>query len=186
MAITFKAASKTKSLAIPTDNYIIFHHTGKSFIIPVDPDSITDSMSASFASNSPLSRSAPIYSYQSSGPRVVQVSFTLHRDLCKEFNPGSEDMVEELIDNLEGLVLPDYNSANKVVNPPIVSLKIRDEIYIKGVVAGNVSKTFNLPLIDYGGSFKYALVSLSFNISEIQPYSASILSAIKGSRRLGG
>ena len=94
-------------------------------------------------------------------------------------------MVEELIDNLEGLVLPDYESANKIVNPPIVSLKIRDEIYIKGVVTGTVGKTFNLPLLNYGGQYKYALVSLNFSISEIQPYSASILSSIKGGRRLG-
>ena len=184
MAIKVKS-SKNKNLKIPTDNYIIFHHTGKSYVIPVDPDSIADSMSASFAQNYPLSRSAPIYSYQNSGPRTVQVSFTLHRDLCKEFNPGSEDMVEELIDNLEGLVLPDYESANKIVNPPIVSLKIIDEIYIKGVVTGTVGKTFNLPLLNYGGQYKYALVSLNFSISEIQPYSASILSSIKGGRRLG-
>ena len=183
--IQSKATARKKGLKIPTDNYIIFHHTGKSYVIPVDPDSITDSMSASFAPNYPLSRSAPIYSYQNSGPRVVQVSFTLHRDLCKEFNPESDDMVEELINNLEGMVLPDYNDANKIVNPPIVSLKIRDEIYITGVVAGQVSKQFNLPLLNYGGTYKYALVSLNFNISEVQPYSASILAGIKGGRRLG-
>ena len=94
-------------------------------------------------------------------------------------------MVEELIDNLEGMVLPDYNSANKVVNPPIVSLKIRDEIYIKGVVAGTVGKNFQLPLLNYGGQYKYAIVSLNFSIQEIQPYSASILSTVKGGRRLG-
>lgn len=171
-----------KHLEVPPDNYIIFYHTGKSYTIPVDPESIADTMNASFASNSPLSRSAPIYSYQNSGPRTVSVSFTLHRDLCKEFNPGSEDMVEELVDNLEGMVLPDYESANKVVNPPIVALKIRDEVYVKGVVT-NVSKTYQLPLLNYGGEYKYALVSLTFAISEIQPYSASILSAIRGGRR---
>ena len=102
------------SLTTSVDNYITFHHTGKSYVIPVDPDSVADQMSASFASNFPLSRSAPIYSYQNSGPRTVQVSFTLHRDLCKEFNPDTEDMVEELINNLEGMVLPDYNEANKI------------------------------------------------------------------------
>lgn len=175
----------SKKQRIPTENYIIFHHTGKSFVIPVDPDSITDNMSASFASNFPLSRSAPIYSYQNSGPRTVQVSFTLHRDLCKEFNPGSTDMVEELINNLEALVLPDYEKANKVVNPPIVSLKIRDEIYIKGVVTGGIGKTFNLPILNYDGESKYALVNLNFSISEVEPQTASILPARKGGRRLG-
>lgn len=173
-----------KSQKIPKDNYIIFHHTGKQFIIPVDPDSITDNHSASFASNFPLSRSAPIYSYQNSGPRTVQVSFTLHRDLCQEFNPGEDDMVESLIDNLEGMVLPTYEEANKVVNPPVVSLKIRDEIYIKGVVTGGIGKTFNLPLIQVGNGVKYALVSLNFSISEIEPQSASILPNIGGGRRL--
>lgn len=182
------AIKVSKSLQIPTGptgNYIIFHHTGKGYIIPVDPDSIQDSMGASFAQNFPLSRSAPIYSYQNSGPRTVQVSFTLHRDLCKEFNPGSKDMVEELITNLEGMVLPDYEKANKVVNPPIVSLKIRDEIFIKGVVVGGIGKTFNLPLLNYDGAYKYALVSLSFSVSEVEPQSASILPSIKGGRRLG-
>lgn len=189
MAIKVPAVNKkngnASKLKIPTDNYIVFHHTGKSFVIPVDPDSVADSMGASFASNHPLSRSAPIFSYQSSGPRSVQVSFTLHRDLCREFNPESADMVEELVNNLEGMVLPDYNSANKVVNPPIVSLKIRDEIYIKGVVQ-NVGKSFNLPLLNYGGQYKYAIVNLNFSVQEVQPYSASILSTIKGGRRIGG
>lgn len=177
------AIKVNKNLIIPPDNYIIFHHTGAKYTIPVDPDSITDSMAASFAQNSPLSRSAPIYSYQNSGPRTVQITFTLHRDLCKEFNPNSTDMVEELITNLEGMVLPDYESANKVVNPPVVSLKIRNEIFIKGVVTSGVSKNFQLPLLNYNGAFKYALVTLSFSISEVEPFSASILPGIRGGRR---
>jgi hypothetical protein len=172
------------SLTTSVDNYITFHHTGKSYVIPVDPDSVADQMSASFASNFPLSRSAPIYSYQNSGPRTVQVSFTLHRDLCKEFNPDTEDMVEELINNLEGMVLPDYNEANKIVNPPVVSLIIRDEIRIKGVV-NSVGKSFNLPLLNYDGMYKYAVVNLNFSVSEVQPQSASILDSIQGGKRLG-
>ena len=172
-----------KNLRIPKENYIIFHHTGTQIIIPVDPETLQDSMSANFPSSNPLSRSAPIYSYQNSGPRTVQITFTLHRDLCKEFNPNSTDMVEELITNLEGMVLPDYESANKVVNPPVVSLKIRDEIFIKGVVTSGVSKNFQLPLLNYNGAFKYALVTLSFSISEVEPFSASILPGIRGGRR---
>lgn len=163
-----------KNLGIPTDNYIIFHHTGKKIIIPVDPETLSDGMSASFPSSTPLSRSAPIFSYQNSGPRSVQVSFTLHRDLCNEYNPGAEDSVEELITNLDQMVLPDYKAAGKIVNPPVVSLKIRDEIFIKGVVTGT-SHTYNIPIIKYGEKFKYAVVTLSFSVSEITPFSASIL-----------
>ena len=172
-----------KNLGTPTDNFIIMHHINKTFTIPVDPDAISDSMGASFAENTPLSRSAPIYSYQHSGPRNVQVTFTLHRDLVREFNPEwvekDGDPVDALINNLDALVLPDYDSASKIVNPPVISLKIRDEIYIKGVVTGSAGITYNLPLINYGTGdrplYKYALVTISFGVSEITPYSASIL-----------
>ncbi len=182
MAIKIK-----QNLSIPTENYIVLHHINKKFIIPVDPDAISDSMGASFAENTPLSRSAPIYSYQHSGPRSVQVTFTLHRDLCREYNPGSDDMVDELITNLDALVLPEYDAASKIVNPPVVSLKIRDEVYIKGVVTGSVGVTYNLPIINYGTKdkavYKYALVTISFGINEITPYSASILPDVGGKYR---
>ena len=176
-----------QSLAIPQDNWIFFHHINKQIIIPVDPDQVTDSMQASWASSTPLSRSAPIYSYSGSGPRSVQFSFTLHRDLVKEFNPNwSEDVVDALIKNLEACVLPTYQETGKIVNPPVVSLKLRDELYIKGVV-GNVGKNFSIPIINYGTedapNFKYAVVNLNLSISEITPYDASILNSIGGYRR---
>ena len=190
-------AIKIKSLQVnPTDNYIVLHHLpadhpAHQLCIPVDPDAISDSMSASFASNNPLSRSAPIFSYQNSGPRTVQVSFTLHRDLVREYNPelvaSGQDPVDLLVENLDALVLPDYDSANKIVNPPVVSLKVRDEIYIKGVVASSAGVTYSLPIINYGSAdkplYKYAVVSLSFGINEITPYSASILPKAGGKYR---
>lgn len=171
-----KAAMSNK---IPTDNYIYFHHLNKGITIPVDPENITDSMSASWASSTPLSRSAPIYSYQNSGPRTVQFNFTLHRDLVKQFNPDwltSEkgDVVDRLINELEACVLPDYKEAGKIVNPPVVSVQIRDEIYIKGVIQ-SVGKSFKLPIIRYGEEYKYALVDINFSVNEVTPYSASII-----------
>ena len=180
-------------LAIPTDNYIALHHTGQVLVLPVDPDAISDTMNVSFAESNPLSRSAPIYSYQNSGPRSVQTTWTLHRDLCREFNPElaarGEDPIDLLVTNLDALVLPEYNDANKLVNPPLVSLKIRDEIYIKGVVTGSVGVTYNLPIINYGTDtaprYKYAMVTISFGISEITPYSASILPSVGGKYRNG-
>lgn len=165
-----------KNLAIPNENFVIFHHTGETFIIPVDPNTISDQMGATFNSSTPLSRSAPIYSYSGSGPRTVGVNFTLHRDLCNEYNTvnSSVDAVDRLITNLDGMVLPDYQETGKIVNPPVISLKIRDEIYIKGVVS-NTSHSYQLPIINYNGSDKYAVVELSFSIQEVTPYSASIL-----------
>lgn len=174
-----------KKLSIPEENYIYFHHTGLGIIIPVDPDAISDSTNASFPSQTPLSRSAPIYSYQNSGPRTVGVNFTLHRDLCNEYNNLGYDAVDLLIDNLDQAVLPDYNSAGKIVNPPIVSLKLRDEIFIKGVVS-MMSHTFSLPIINYGGKNKYAVVGFNFSVSEVTPYSASILPNIGQYRNTSG
>lgn len=177
-----------------TENQLMLHHIGKIFTIPVDPDAISDSMNVSFAQSSPLSRSAPIYSYQNSGPRTVQVSFTVHRDLMREFNPeyaaaGMKDPIDDLIDNLDAIALPDYDASNKIVNPPLVSLKLRDEIYIKGVVAGSVGTTFNLPLLNYGTSnapsYKYAMVTFTFGVVETTPFSASILPKAGGKYRTG-
>lgn len=172
------AFNLNRKLNIPEENYIYFHHTNTKLIIPVDPDAISDSMGASFASNFPLSRSAPIYSYQNSGPRTVAVNFTIHRDLCNEYNNLGYDAVDALITNLDQMVLPDYNAAGKIVNPPVVSLKLRDDIFIKGIVT-NCSHTFQLPIINYGTedspSFKYAVVGLNFAVSETTPYSASII-----------
>lgn len=173
--------------SIPTDNYIYFHHTGKTIIIPVDPESPSDGMQAGWASSTPLSRSAPIYSYQNSGPRSVQFQFKLHRDLVKQFNPDwGEDPVDELITNIEACVLPTYKEAGKIVNPPVVSVKLRDEIYIKGVIS-SVSKAFQLPIIYYASAtnpgYKYAVVDLSFSVSEVTPQDASIISKYGGFRR---
>lgn len=181
-----QSRKKLDTTSVPTDNYIYFHHLGKSITIPVDPDSIADSMNASWASSTPLSRSAPIYSYQSSGPRSVQFSFKLHRDLVKQFNPDwGEDPVDELITNLEACVLPTYQEAGKIVNPPIISVKLRDEIYIKGVVS-TVSKSFQLPIIYYASAthpgYKYAQVDLNLSVNEVTPQDASIISNYGGYR----
>ena len=182
----YKQKNKVNSMsnAVPGDNFIYFHHTGDKIVIPVDPEAITDSMSAGWASSTPLSRSAPIYSYQNSGPRSVQLVFDLHRDLMKQFNPGEKDAVELLIKYLEECVLPTYKETAKVVNPPIVSVKIRDEIYIKGIVT-NVGKNYKLPIINYGKKnpiFKYALVNVNFGVQEITPIDASIVRNIGGYR----
>ena len=193
-----KSLSKVPKIkaVIPSDNYIYFHHLNKGITIPVDPEAVSDSMSAGWANSTPLSRSAPIYSYSNSGPRSVQFSFNLHRDLVKQFNPDwigktnlgwrqGYDVVDLLINNLEACVLPTYQETGKIVNPPVISVKIRNEIYIKGVVS-SVGKSFSLPLINYGDeknpSFKYAMVNINLGISEVTPYDASIISAFGGYR----
>lgn len=63
------------------DNYIYIYNLKKFLYLPAYPDRITDAMSASFNTTSPLSRSAPIFSYSNSGPRTLVISLSLHREM---------------------------------------------------------------------------------------------------------
>jgi hypothetical protein len=63
------------------ENYLYMYHTDQFVVLPTYPESIQDSLSANFNSSNLLARSAPIFSYSSSGPRTIQVSLSLHRDM---------------------------------------------------------------------------------------------------------
>ena len=161
------------------DNYIYFYHLDQFIMLPLYADSVQDSMGVSFEQSTPLSRSAPIYSYRNSGPRTVQVGFDLHRDLMADINykksnvpvgpPLNNDYVDVLINYIQAAALPVYNATNKMVNPPIVAMRLGKDIFIKGVVNGSVGLTYKFPILSNG---KYALVGINFQISEIDPYDA--------------
>lgn len=159
------------------ENYIYLYHTKTFILIPVFNESIVDQMGTTFESSTPMSRSAPIYSYKSSGPRHLQVSLELHRDLMVQMNqnvsnapikPG-DDYVDVLIKQLQAASLPVYGGAQKLVDPPLVALRYGNDVFIKGVVNGGVTVTYNLPILDDN---KYAQVGVSFEIYEVDPYDA--------------
>lgn len=164
------------------DNYIYLFHTNTLIVVPSFVDSINDTMQVSYSSSTPLSRSAPIYSYQNSGPRQIRVEFNLHRDLMKEINYGvsnapldltnpgvTDDYVNFMVKAIQAAALPSYDAATKMVNPPVVAVRLGGDIFIKGVVTGDVGVTYNLPIIEGG---HYASVRIAFSVSEIDPYSA--------------
>ena len=161
-------------------NYIYFYHTHTFFVIPVYPDSVQDSQSITFNSTPLLSRSAPIYSFSNAGPRSVQFSFNLHRDLMQQTNykvsnvnlDMGDDYVDVLVRSLQAIALPRYDSSAKMVDPPVVALRLGNEIYCKGVVAGNIGITYNLPILEDN---KYSQVSISFGLNEIDPTDADIV-----------
>ena len=171
-------------------NYIYLYHIDKFLLLPVYPDSVQDNLSASFSETNPLSRSAPVYTYSHSGPRTIQVTLSLHRDMMTQLNYGNsninlnevevgDDYVDVLAKQIQAIALPRYSANTKMVNPPMVALRFGDEIYIKGIVNGGVSITYSGPILENN---KYAQVMISFTISEVDPYDAeSILS--KGSFR---
>ena len=167
------------------DNYIYLYHVsnasgkqGTVIVMPSYADSVTDTMSVNYATETPLARSAPIYSFTSSGPRVVQVSFQLHRDMMKQINfkvsnaavTLRDDYVDLVVRYIQAAALPNYTTASKMVNPPVIALRLGNDIFIKGVINGAVSITYNYPILKNG---KYASVTIAFSVSEIDPYDAT-------------
>ena len=169
------------------DNYVYMYHTGTLLALPTYADSITDVMSVNFVSSTPLARSSPIYSYANSGPRQLSFTFNLHRDMMQAINYGvsnldttlNDDYVDYLINSLQACDVPEYSSTDKMVDPPMVAVRLGNDIFIKGVVLGNVSVTYELPILTTG---KYASAKVSFVVAEVDPYSADTIQ-IAGSFR---
>lgn len=156
------------------NNYIYLYNVDKYIILPEYADDINDTSIANFPSSTPISRSAPIYSYANSGPRTVTAKFTFHREMMKQINYGNsslitDDYVDELIKQIQACVLPAYSMSAKMVNPPIVAFRMGEDIFIKGIINGSLGLTYTAPILENG---KYALVSFTLNISEIDPYDA--------------
>ena len=129
------------------ENYIYLYHVDQFIVLPTFPDSIQDRISINFNKSTPMSRSAPIYSYSDSGPRSLQVQLDLHRDMMTQINYGvsnvsvaiGDDYIDTLIKQIQAAALPSYAAASKMVDPPIVAVRFGDDIFIKGVVVDGVS-----------------------------------------------
>lgn len=164
--------------------WIYFYHLDKFCILPDYPEQMQDSMKSDFTETNALARTAPVFSYQHSGPRTVTINFKLHRDMMRDLNRGisnlkdnvvdfsGEDYVDTLIRYLQAIALPKYNaySANsKAVVPPMVAIRFGNSIFIKGVVSSGITVTYSKPiLIDD----KYAVADINFTVSEVDPYDA--------------
>lgn len=159
------------------DNYVYLYHVNQFIVIPTFPDTLTDSMAVNFNKSTPMSRSAPIYSYSDSGPRSIQINLDLHRDMMTQINYNisnakvqlGDDYVDTLIKQIQAAALPAYKASEKLVDPPLVAVRFGNDIFIKGIVSGGVSVTYALPIIE---GDKYAHVSVSFTVEEVDPYSA--------------
>ena len=169
-------------------NYIYLYHTDKFIIIPEYPESITDNMTSSFNETPALSRSAPVFTYAHSGPRVVTINLELHRDMVNDLNitagntnlksnvvSQTDDYVDILIKELQSIALPRYNVNNRAVIPPRVAVRFGNELFISGVVNSAIQCTYNKPILSNG---KYAKVSISFTVYEYDPYDATLVSQL--------
>ena len=175
------ARKNNKYTTVLEDNYIYISHLDEKFQfwkLPTWPDTITDSMSSTFTPTSALGRTAPVYTFSSAGPRTVQIELPLHRDIMDEVNIGisnsalgeGEDYVDNLIRALQAIAVPKYNLSNKAVEPPLVAIRLGNEIFIKGVVTSGIAITYAKPILSNG---KYAKATLSITVSEVDPYDAT-------------
>jgi hypothetical protein len=173
--------AKKSFTSVLDDNYIYISHLDEKFQfwkLPTWPDTVSDSMQSNFASTNALGRTAPVYTFSNSGPRTVQISIPLHRDIMDDVNIGisnvflgeGEDYVDNLLKALQSIALPRYNLQNKAVEPPLVAIRLSNEIFIKGVVSGAIGLTYSKPILSNG---KYARVDLSITVSEVDPYDAT-------------
>jgi len=172
-----------KNFRLP-DNYLYISHLddiGEGFqfwILPFSPDTIADTANSSFQETNALGRSAPVYTFSNAGPRTVQIEIRLHRDMMDDANAGisnvrlkdGEDYIESLIHALQSIAVPKYNLTNKAVEPPLVALRIGKQIFVKGVLTSGIGITYSKPIMH---NDKYAQVSLSIVISEVDPYDAT-------------
>lgn len=172
--------NKMNSMILP-ENYIYISHLDENFQfwrLPCTPETISDSMQSTFAQTQALGRSAPVYTFSNAGPRTVQVSLKLRRDMMDSLNAdvsnvelkAGEDYVDNLIKALQSIAVPKYNLSNKAVEPPLVALRLSNEVFIKGVVNSSIGLEYALPILNNG---KYAQVSLQLIISEVDPYDAT-------------
>lgn len=173
------------------ENYVYLHHTSTLILLPTWPESLTDTMNANYSETSVLARSAPIYSYVNSGPRAITVNIQLHRDLMNNVNTencsllgvnvNTQDYVDTMIAQLQACALPRYAASEKMVNPPLVSVRFGNDLFCKGVVNGSVTTTFSGPILR---GDKYALVNVEFSMSEVDPYDADTVMKVGSFRGL--
>ena len=167
------------------DNYIYISHLDEDmrfWRLPSCPETISDSMGSTFGETTALGRTAPVYTYSRSGPRQVQINLALHRDMMDDVNAGisnaklrdGEDYVDNLIRALQSISVPKYNLKNKAIEPPLVALRLSNEVFIKGVVNGSIGLVYKLPILSNG---KYAEVTLSLTVSEVDPYDSTTVFA---------
>lgn len=160
------------------DCYIYISHLDEGYkywMLPGYPDDISDAMQSNFQSTTALGRSAPVYTFSNSGPRTITINLEFHRDMFEEMPSNvvpndDEDKAESFIHAMQAIAVPKYNLSNKAIEPPLVAIRLGREVFIKGIVSGGVTVTYRKPILS---NEKYAIVKVSFTVSEVDPYDST-------------
>ena len=158
-------------------NYIYLYNLDEWLLLPEYPDSVSDSLQSNFQQTQALSRTAPAFTWSNAGPRRVQIQLNLHRDMVSDLNYNisnfrievGEDYIDSLVKKIQAIALPKYDSSYKGVVPPMVALRLGNEIFIKGVVIGEVAVQYQKPIRD---DDRYVMCTLNFMVYETDPYDA--------------
>ena len=158
--LKFDAYSNIKMIIQVGDNLIY---------LPVVPDSISDSASASYSSTSPLGSSEPYTIYNNTSARELNFQITLHRDMA---SGNSDTILEEIAGILQSGVYPSYSQSEVAA----INTKVRvlNQVYISGIMK-DVSVEFSGPIrantSDSGSSDwmtgKYNILTISFKVQEV-------------------
>lgn len=170
----------TKSVTDTLNKIYISHldEGARFWFLPCCPSTITDSMGSEFTSTTALGRSAPVYTYSHSGPRTVTIDLNFRIDAFDDVNANNptasakagEYEFDAFVKALQAIALPNYDVSNKIIEPPLVALRLSNEVFIKGVVTSPIQVQYDLPII-YGD--RYAQVKVSLAVTEVDPYDAS-------------
>ena len=160
------------------DCYLYISHLDEGYQywqLPGYPEKVTDQMNSTFIENSALGRSAPVYTFSHSGPRSINISLSFHRDMFEDMTSNvtpkdNEDKAESFIHAIQAIAVPKYNLSNKAIEPPLVAIRLGREVFIKGIVSGGVTVTYGKPILS---NEKYAIIDVSFTVSEVDPYDAT-------------
>ena len=162
------------------DCYLYISHLDEGFKywqLPGYPDEVSDQMQSNFQANTALGRSAPVYTFSNSGPRSININLSFHRDMFEDMPSNvvpkeDEDKAESFIHAIQAIAVPKYNLTNKAIEPPLVAIRLGREVFIKGVVTSGVTVTYKKPILY---NEKYAGISISFTVSEVDPYDATTI-----------
>lgn len=143
-----------------------------SMEIPAYPEDISDGYKANYTQMPDmLYQYEPWQIYQSSGPRAVNFTFDLHRDMWT--GDHTDGQANQLIRFCEANCFADYEGS--AVHAPTVSLYINGSNFITGVM-DSCSVDWYGPILTDGF---YAAFKLVFNIVEVSPMRLNYSSMMK-------
>ena len=121
-------------------------------VFPGYPESYSDSHQASVSQQTPLGRSEPFQIYQNSGPRTVNVSFRMDREMTRTTEIG------DIVGIVQSACYPVRMSATII---PRCTLVIGNNCSITGIIT-SVNTNWSDTIIED----RYMVVTLDFSIQE--------------------